>query len=343
MTEQLIQWYNKNRRILPWRENRDPYKIWVSEIILQQTQIITGIPYFKKFIKKFPTIKSLAISDENTLLKIWEGLGYYNRALNMLSTAKMIVSQHNCLFPKSYQDLIKLKGIGPYTAAAISSICFDTKIGVVDGNVYRVLTRYYNISNPINQAKTQKKIQRIANKLVPSYNPGIYNQAIMDFGAIQCKKYHPQCQICPLKKNCQAFQENTINLRPVKIIRKHRKVRYLNYLLIVDEKSFIIKKRGSSDVWGKMYELPLIETQKEATKELILHNNLLKGNDILETNLKTRIVHNLSHQKLKISFWIINKMDYKSNSRYEKIHRNEIKHFPFPKPIQQFLQLYWYK
>lgn len=343
MTEQIIKWYNKNKRDLPWRDNKDPYIIWVSEIILQQTQIKTGIPYFKKFIKKFPNIESLANSQEKELLKIWEGLGYYNRALNMLETAKIIVFNLNNIFPNKYQDLLKLKGIGSYTAAAISSICFDQKIGVVDGNVYRVLTRYYNIEDPINQIGTKRKIQEIANKLVTHKKPGLYNQAIMDFGSIQCKKHEPKCDICPLKNKCKSFKANTVKFRPVKSNKKYQKKRYLNYFICCNKKKIIINQRDSSNIWKKLYELPLIETNKEYSTIEALQNDYFKNKKVSKMQLLQKMTHHLSHQKLIISFWLIESQLNEPILNQKMIHISEIQNFPFPKPIQKFLQLFFNK
>ena len=230
MTNKIIQWYNVNKRDLPWRKTKDPYKIWVSEIILQQTQIKKGTSYYVKFINTFPDVKILSQSNDTEILNIWQGLGYYNRALNMLHTAKSVVKHYNGVFPNQYNELIKLRGVGEYTASAISSICSDESKAVLDGNVYRVLSRVYNISEVINSSAGKKKIQTIADKLLPASNTGRYNQAIMDFGSIQCVKYNPNCNICPISNNCIAFQKNIINTRPV-IKRKIKiKSRYLNYL-----------------------------------------------------------------------------------------------------------------
>lgn len=339
MTEQLIQWYSENKRQLPWRSTKNPYKIWVSEIILQQTQIKTGISYYERFIRYFPDIASLARTNDIEVLKIWEGLGYYNRALNMLSTAKIIMSKYNGKFPEEYNELIKLKGVGIYTAAAISSICFNNQIGVVDGNVYRVLSRIYDITDPINHSSAKKKFQEIANQLVPKNNPGIYNQAIMDFGSIHCKKHNPKCGGCPINKKCLAFEKNTIEMRPVKIIKQKIKTRYFNYLFIEQNGHFLIQKRIDADIWNGLYQLPLIETKKKIKQAKLIQDLFLRSFEINNIQNIYNTNHNLSHQILKISFWKLNVLKLMRKPYFKKINAKEIINYPFPVPIKQFFHI----
>ena len=339
MTTELVKWYKKNMRDLPWRKTKDPYRIWVSEIILQQTQIKAGLNYYIKFLEFSPNIQHLANSTDDQILKIWQGLGYYNRALNMLHTAKFVIKNHNGVFPKKYKHLIKLKGVGQYTAAAISSICNGEKYGVVDGNVYRVLSRFYNISEPINTTKGKKIFQNIANKLVPPKNPGTYNQAIMDFGAIHCKKYNPKCITCPIQNNCQAFKLNLTHLRPVKMINKKYRLRYFNYLLIGNDKKIIIQKRTKKDIWSRLYHLPLIESATNLKLDEIIKDDTVEEFNITAIKKQTTIRHVLSHQKLEITFWIITVKHIPENTLYQKINLKDISKYPFPKPLKKFLEI----
>ena len=339
MTEEIIKWYNQNKRELPWRSNKDPYSIWVSEIILQQTQIKTGLLYYSKFLRKYPNVITLASTTEDEILNLWQGLGYYNRALNMLKTAKEIVSNYNGLFPSTYNILITLKGIGPYTAAAISSICIDEKRAVLDGNVFRVIGRYYNISTPINTSKGRIEFQKIADALLPNQNIGEYNQGIMDFGAIQCTKHKPHCSQCPIRKKCQSFILNTIKHRPIKLKKNKFKTRHLNYFFIYHNNYFYIQKRVHKDIWYKLFELPLIESSEKMTEIKIKNNNYLnviKGSKITH---KYDITHILSHQKLKISFWEIQSIQsIQSNNNWKKINFKQISEHAFPKPIKKYFE-----
>ena len=339
MTEEILKWYKQNKRDLPWRSNKDPYSIWVSEIILQQTQIKTGLLYYSKFLHKYPNVLTLASTTEEEMLNLWQGLGYYNRALNMLKTAKEIASNYNGLFPSTYNILITLKGIGPYTAAAISSICIGEKRAVLDGNVFRVISRLYNIATPINTHKGQIDFQKIADSLLPNQNIGEYNQGIMDFGAIQCTKHKPDCSQCPIRKKCQSFILDIIKNRPVKLKRNKLKTRHLHYFLIYHNKYFYIQKRVNQDIWYKLFELPLIESSEKMTEIKIKNNNYLnviKGSKITH---KYDITHILSHQKLKISFWEIQSIQsIQFNNKWKKINFKQISEHAFPKPIKKYFE-----
>lgn len=337
LTDELISWYTKNKRDLPWRKTSDPYKIWVSEIILQQTQMKKGIDYYVNFIKKFPNIETLAKSNDIKILNVWKGLGYYNRALNMLSAAKIVMANYNGLLPKQYKNLIKLKGVGEYTASAISSICNNEQRAVVDGNVYRVLSRIYNIEDPINSSKGKKIYSDLANRFVPKKNPGIYNQAIMDFGATHCTKYQPKCDTCMFQKKCVAFKLKIIADRPVKKSTLHKKNRFFNYLHIKDESGFIINKRRKLDIWRSLYDMPLIESYKSLTKDEILKNRKLTSFIIKDIHLNYKTEHILSHQKLQIIFWNIKVKSI--NNKYKKIQFGDVKKYPFPRPIEKYFKM----
>ena len=336
MTQELINWYTQNKRNLPWRKTKDPYKIWVSEIILQQTQIKTGLGYYYSFIKKYPNIFNLAITTENELLNTWQGLGYYNRALNMLHTAKYIVTHHKGLFPATYDKLILLKGVGPYTAAAISSICNNEKKAVLDGNVFRVLSRFFNINTPINTSIGKNQFQNIANKLLPQNNFGTYNQAIMDFGAIHCTKHNPKCNACPIQTNCLSFNHQSVNLRPVKNKRKKIRTRHFNYLIIFNKSHIYLQKRNSNDIWKKLFELPLIESTKQLSHAKIKEHKYLEKSYCMSATLKHKTTHMLSHQKLLIYFWNVKVLNKKR--KWSKIDLSKLDQVPLPKPLENYFQ-----
>ncbi|OUV54951.1 MAG: A/G-specific adenine glycosylase [Flavobacteriales bacterium TMED113] len=337
----LLKWYKKNKRDLPWRRTKDPYKIWVSEIILQQTRIDQGINYYLNFIEKFPNIESLAKANDEDVLKIWEGLGYYNRAMNMLHSARQVV-KGNKKIPNTYNELIKLKGIGEYTAAAISSICFEEKKAVVDGNVYRVLSRVFNIKTPINTAIGKKKYSDIANKLISNKNFGDYNQAIMDFGSIQCTKHEPKCTNCIFINSCLGFKFNTIDKRPLKNkIILAKKKRILNYFMINSHSKYIFIQKRKKGIWKNLFEFPLYESKQIINEKIIkekkILNNIFNQSDMIGISLSKKTTHILSHQNLKIFFWEILAKKIKNTNDILKINKTEITKYPFPKPIKIYL------
>src|SRR5690606_4230898 len=229
----LNHWYSSNKRELPWRQTTNPYAIWLSEIILQQTQVIQGLPYYESFLKEFPTVFSLANAEESKVLKLWQGLGYYSRARNLHAAAKHIVNQYDGVFPNNYKTLLTLKGVGDYTASAIASICFNEPTAVVDGNVYRVLSRYFGIDTPINSTKGIKAFKMLATSVMDAKNPSEYNQAIMEFGAIQCKPKNPDCKICPLHRSCAALEKKFVNVLPVKLNKTKVNTKYFNFLVVL--------------------------------------------------------------------------------------------------------------
>ena len=335
----LLKWYNFNKRDLPWRKNTDAYRIWVSEIILQQTKISNGKKYFINFIDKFPTINHLAEATEEQVLKKWEGLGYYNRAINLHKTSKTIVKNFNGNFPDSYDELIKLKGIGDYTASAIASICFNKYNPVIDGNVLRFLSRFYGIKRPIDSIIVKKEIKQIAYTLIiKTKSPGDFNQAMMEYGALVCKPF-PDCVKCIFKTNCISFKNNEVKLVPIKSKNKKKIKRYLNYLVFIDaHKKTLIKQRIKKDIWYKLFEFPLIEQDKliNDIKTNNEFNNYLNENNIqidkFEKNIHT-IKHILSHQTLFISFHIINTKDKLNNG----VEISSLTNFTLPVPIIKFI------
>ena len=311
-SETLIHWYSNNKRSLPWRNTKDAYYIWLSEIILQQTQVKQGLPYYEVFIANYPTVFDLANSQESEVLKLWQGLGYYSRARNLHATAKHIANNLNGKFPDNYKDLLKLKGVGDYTASAIASISFGEATAVVDGNVYRVLSRYFGIDTAINSSKGIKDFKLLAQKLIDKKRPATFNQAIMEFGATHCKPKKPYCPICPFKDSCIAFNNNSVFELPVKIKSAKAKKKYFNFLVFIsDDKKTILQKRESKGIWQNLYQFPLIETEKNIDLKSfrkLAENHELLINKPVELTLynETLIVHKLSHQHLYTKFWIVN-------------------------------------
>ena len=335
----LLKWYNFNKRDLPWRKNTDAYRIWVSEIILQQTKISNGKKYFINFIDKFPTINHLAEATEEQVLKKWEGLGYYNRAINLHKTSKTIVKNFNGNLPDSYDELVKLKGIGDYTASAIASICFNKYNPVIDGNVLRFLSRFYGIKKAIDSTIVKKEIKQIAyTMIIKTKSPGDFNQAMMEYGALVCKPF-PDCVKCIFKTNCISLKNNEVKLIPIKSKNKKKIKRYLNYLVFIDvHKKTLIKQRIKKDIWYKLFEFPLIEQDKliNDIKSNNEFNNFINENNLqidkFEKDIHT-IKHILSHQTLFISFHIINTKDKLNNG----VEISSLTNFTLPVPIIKFI------
>ena len=339
----LIQWYLQSKRDLPWRRTVDPYYIWLSEIILQQTRVEQGISYYFKFMERFPTVNDLASASEEQVLKLWQGLGYYSRARNLHFTAKYIVNECQGVFPVTYADIIKLKGVGDYTASAIASICFNEVTAVVDGNVYRVLARYFGINTPINSSKGTKEFKQLAQELISKKNPSDHNQAIMEFGARLCKPQSPNCSICPLNSSCVALGKNLIKVLPVKENRIKIKNRYFNYIVIqtTNNKTKLVKRKKG--IWINLYEFPLIEAMGDIDeKQLIEHeifNELFKKRPAtIKLFNKKAIVHKLSHQHIYTKFWIVTT----SSTNEFSISWDTINNFPVSTLIDKFISQYKY-
>ena len=336
----LIKWYLQNKRELPWRNTTNPYPIWLSEIMLQQTRVAQGTPYFLSFTTAFPTVFDLAKASEEQVLKLWQGLGYYSRARNLHKTAQHIASDLNGIFPDNYNDLLKLKGVGEYTAAAIASFAYNEVVPVVDGNVFRVLSRYFDIETDIAQASAKKEFTSLAFELIPKDNPAIFNQAIMEFGALQCVPKSPNCNICIFNESCAALQKKKVDRLPIKSKKLKVRNRYFNYIVASDENdNTIIQKRTAKGIWHNLYEFPLLETEKEEDFDFVseqIQNEYFKENkisSILETNDKS-IVHKLSHQHLHIKFWKVTI----NGSIKEGINQEMLKTFPFPIVIHNFIE-----
>ncbi|WP_281636428.1 A/G-specific adenine glycosylase [Flavobacterium marginilacus] len=336
----LIKWYLQNKRDLPWRKTVNPYLIWLSEIMLQQTRVAQGLPYFLSFIEAFPTVFDLADANEEKVLKLWQGLGYYSRARNLHKTAQIVAYEMNGVFPDNYKDLLKLKGIGEYTAAAIASFSYNECVPVVDGNVFRVLSRYFDIETDIAQASAKKEFAALAFELMPKDNPALFNQAIMEFGALQCVPKNPNCAECVFNNSCAALQKKKVGQLPVKLKKTKVRNRYFNYIVAVDElENTVIQKRTSKGIWHNLYEFPLIETDKAEDFETVaqqINSHFFKGNKIeslMEYNEES-IVHKLSHQHLYIKFW---KANLKGTIE-DGIDIKTAKTFPFPVVIHNFIE-----
>ncbi len=336
----LIEWYLKNKRDLPWRNTKDPYKIWLSEIILQQTRVAQGLPYYLKFAENFPTVHDLAIAPLEKVLKLWQGLGYYSRARNLHSTALLISQDLDGQFPKTYKDLIKLKGIGDYTASAIASTCYNEPVAAVDGNVFRVLARYFNIDTPINSSQGMKEFRALSQELLDDENPWYYNQAIMEFGATHCTPKQPFCSTCPFSQSCLALKYNTITELPVKIKKGEIKKRFFNYIVFrTRDNQTIMEKRSGKGIWEGLYQFPLIETKEMLTaEEFSTFDEFIniKGSDVDEVTLYNDdpVIHKLTHQHIYTRFWIVDKKAVKQNS----VKLTAVKDYPVPVLIANFLK-----
>lgn len=342
-TEILHSWYKKHARALPWRNISDPYKIWVSETILQQTRISQGLPYYKCFIERFPNIAELAAADSDEVMKYWEGLGYYTRIRNMHEAAKNIVLEHNGKFPGSYDAVRKLKGIGDYTAAAIVSIAFGMPYAAIDGNVLRVIARCFGIEEAINTSATKKKINRLATELLDVENPGIHNQAMMELGALVCKPQNPDCELCPIKNVCRAYINNMVKQLPFKNKPQPRKIRYFIFLVIRCGQTFAIEKREEPDIWKNLYQFPLVETEMLPDCEEVVHLpgmwEILQNSGAVITGISRIYQHELTHRRIIARFVHVNTETKPTRGeRIIWINTEDFSTFAFPALIKNYLQ-----
>ncbi|MDX6745748.1 A/G-specific adenine glycosylase [Polaribacter sp. PL03] len=337
----LVYWYLQNNRELPWRKSKNPYFIWLSEIMLQQTRVAQGLSYYLKFTSTFPTVFDLAKADESTVLKMWQGLGYYSRARNLHFSAKQIAEELNGIFPSTYNEIIKLKGIGDYTASAIASICFNEPTAVVDGNVYRVLSRYFGIHTAINSTSGIKEFKALAQTLIDKTQPGTFNQAIMDFGALHCKPQNPLCETCPFSDSCVALEKKLTKELPVKEKKIKVRKRYFNFLVIkTDNNKTILTERIGKGIWQGLYQFPLIESEKKSNQKEIISSNefidLFPNETSISLFNEKEIVHKLSHQHLYTQFWIVETKTLKNADILWK----DIQDFPVPILIANFLEAF---
>ena len=342
----LIDWYLSNQRELPWRKTKNPYHIWLSEIMLQQTRVAQGLPYYLRFTEEFPTVFDLADASEEKVLKLWQGLGYYSRARNLHFTAKYVAEELKGEFPNTYKELKKLKGVGDYTASAIASICFNEAVAVVDGNVYRVLSRVFGVDTPINSTEGIKEFKALAEKLIDKEQPSVYNQAIMEFGALHCKPKNPYCISCPFQQNCEAFQQGKINELPVKLKKTKVLTKYFNYLVLLKGDQTIIQQRKGNGIWRNLYQFPLVESDKNlAEADFLTHPEVKKllQEDFKKINLfnKKSIKHVLSHRKLMVKFWVVQVEEFPeafSHNDFETISTADIHSYPVPVLIEKFIE-----
>ena len=319
----LISWYEDHKRDLPWRGEPDPYKIWVSEIILQQTRVQQGWDYYLRFIDNFPDVKALAEANEDRVLKVWQGLGYYSRARNMHAAAREIMEKHGGHFPNEYDKILSLKGIGNYTAAAISSIAFGLPYPAVDGNVIRIVSRIFGICDDVTQPVVVKKITAICEMEIDSKRPGVFNQAAMDFGAMQCVPRNPNCDECPFQSSCYAYNNHLVDILPVKKKKAKSKHRYFHYTVYLSDSQTIIEKRTGSDIWRNMYQFPLTETDLEEYADKPLFS----------------IREVLSHQIIHAAFYVKNvKKLPKLSQNQLVIPFDDMEKYPMPKIMTEFLK-----
>ena len=339
----LIKWYIQNKRDLPWRTTQDPYCIWLSEIILQQTRVAQGLPYFLAFTSSFPTVHDLAQASEQDVLKLWQGLGYYSRARNLHQAAQYISVELKGIFPKSYTELLGIKGVGTYTAAAIASFCYGEAVPVVDGNVFRVLARYLGVTTDIAAASAKKEFAALANELMPKNQAALFNQALMEFGALQCVPKSPTCAACVFQSSCAALANKQVSSLPYKSKKIKVTVRHFNYLVLIDEANkSSIQQRTGPGIWQNLYEFPLYESDNELELPELLtaisqHNlvelPIAKIAELTPIPLK----HLLSHQQLLIKFWQINLNGLLENG----LDYEQIKAHPFPIVLYNFIANDW--
>ena len=338
MTQTIINWYLQHKRDLPWRETQDPYHIWISEIILQQTRVTQGLDYYLRFISKFPTVGDLACADEDEVLRMWQGLGYYSRARNIHTAAREIQTHFNGNFPSSYNEIRSLKGIGPYTAAAIASFAFKLPHAAIDGNVYRVLSRLFDIDTPIDSTEGKKLFEALANELLDQKRPDLFNQAMMEFGAIQCTPQSPDCNNCPLNISCLALANGRVNELPVKKGKTKIKSRYFHFFEVEYNGKLILEQRKNDDIWKGLFQLPLIETHNESPIEKNAILKLFKASEITHITLMREYKHILSHQHLYCKFYKLEIQAKQPVEHFIYIERPDIERYAIPRIIEKYFE-----
>lgn len=342
LTKTLLDWYADNKRDLPWRDTADPYRIWISEIILQQTRVAQGYEYFLRFIRRFPDVAALASASEEEVLKYWQGLGYYSRARNLHAAARSM----NGRFPETYREVRALKGVGDYTAAAICSIAYDMPYAVVDGNVYRVLSRYWGIDTPIDSAEGKKLFAALADEMLDKSRPAAYNQAIMDFGAIQCTPQSPDCMCCPLAGSCTALSKGLVMQLPVKRHKTKTSDRYFNYIYVRMGACTFIHKRTDEDIWKNLFELPLVETDRDLPEEEFLASASFRalfaeGETPVVRSVLRNVRHVLSHRVIHTNFYeVVLPENSRSFSGYQRIAAEDLERYPVSRLVHAFLEKY---
>lgn len=341
--KRLINWFKGNKRDLPWRKTRDPFKIWLSEVILQQTRVDQGMQYYFDFVNRFEDVHQLADADEREIIKLWQGLGYYSRARNLHAAAQYVSRDLKGKFPDTYNDLLKMKGVGKYTAAAVASIAYGEVVPVVDGNVYRVLSRYLGIDTPINKPQAHKEFTHAATELMAGSNPSDFNQALMEFGALHCTPQNPDCKNCPFQDECYAFNKGEVKKYPIKTSKTKVKTVYFEYLILLDnEDNLFIKKREHEGIWKNMYDFPLIESEKKLDAEKLFEHRYMKTL-LKEKKLnryeepQTTYKHILSHRKIFArfhQFYFEGKWD---KPEWVKVSKQQVSDFPLPRLIDKYV------
>lgn len=343
-SKSLIHWYLQNKRDLPWRKTPDAYPVWLSEIMLQQTRVAQGLPYFLRFLEAFPSVQDMAAAPEEQVLKLWQGLGYYSRARNLHATAKQVAFEMGGNFPDSYAGLLKLKGVGDYTAAAIASISYGEAVPVVDGNVYRVLSRVFGIDTDISSGGAKKQFTELAASLMPKGKASEFNQAMMEFGALQCVPKSPDCSVCIFNKDCVAFTTGRVSELPVKLRKTKVTSRYFNYIVLKDSRGYsVVQKRTAKGIWHNLYEFPLLETETHfSDSDALALIKEYKGFGVVPkqvTLVQDVVIHKLSHQHLYIRFWEVTIDEEVSGA----VSADVLKAYPFPIVIHNFIEKYWSK
>lgn len=343
----LTAWYNDNHRWLPWRETKDPYQIWLSEVILQQTRVAQGLPYYERFIERYPTVVELAAAQQDEVMRLWQGLGYYSRARNLLKCARVIAEEHGGRFPQTMEELKKLPGIGRYTAAAIASLAFNEAVPVVDGNVYRLLARYFGIATDISSSRAFKEFYALARYKMSDLNPGLFNQAMMEFGATQCLPSNPDCASCILSVSCQAFDKGLQKELPVKSKKTKIRKRNFTYILVLWQGKILMRQRQSGDIWQGLYEFVLQETDEQVDFQDLNHPILkkMRGKKIFLKVEDKVIRHSLSHQELYVNFVVVeaeNKIEFEESAikGYQWYTLETAERLPKPVLISNYLDTF---
>lgn len=347
-TETLLSWYPNHKRDLPWRNTHDPYIIWLSEIILQQTRVAQGLPYFLAFAEQYPTVEDLAAAPADEVLRLWQGLGYYSRARNLHFCAQEVTEKYGGTFPKNYRELLTLKGVGSYTAAAIASFAYGEAVAVVDGNVFRVLARYFGIDTDIASPAGKKTFEKLANSLIPESQAGTFNQAIMEFGSLQCTPKNPDCGSCPLAVGCEAFRQGRVGELPVKINKVKVKIRHFLYLYIYGEEKLVVNKRISGDIWEGLYDFPVIETTElfDPGERHALLEELREMGIQVHWQPERQFKHLLTHQRIFANFAELRfseasknvLQDWCSKWGYQLIEKDAFEALPKPRLILKYLE-----
>ncbi len=344
ISEILREWYKKNKRILPWRNTKDPYLIWLSEVILQQTRVNQGLSYYNRFIATYPRVELLAAAREQEVMKLWQGLGYYSRARNLHAAAKQVVSEWGGRLPGDYNSLLKLRGIGEYTAAAIASIAFGQPVAVVDGNVARVISRLFAVEEPVNSAKGQKLLTTLADDLLDTDDPGTHNQAMMELGALVCLPIRPLCADCPIRLQCLAFQKGMTGHFPVKIRKTPVRERFFTYFVITKGQYTYIYKRKENDIWKNLFEFPLVESEvlpeEEQLGEMILQEAGAERHQLTVTRISPVIKHQLTHQTIFSRFVHMQaEPEWKPRNRsWQRVPLSGLGEYPLPRLTDRYLE-----